>query len=181
MPTQPNYFILTGAMGGGKSTILRECRKQGVMTVDEPARHILAEQRGIAGEGVPDKDARLFTELLLSRSMFHFKQMQTYQGVVVFDRGVADNISYATLFELDPQVYRNAAQHYQYNTFVFHCPAWEDIYTTDEERKMTYQQAQQFGDDVIAVYRDLNYQIIDVPLVAPAERAQFILKTISQI
>ena len=48
---QDNYFILTGAMGAGKSTILKKLRKLGLPCIDEPARQILAEQRAISGLG----------------------------------------------------------------------------------------------------------------------------------
>jgi predicted ATPase len=42
-----NFFILTGAMGAGKSTVLKELRKLKLTCVDEPARQLLAEQRDI--------------------------------------------------------------------------------------------------------------------------------------
>lgn len=47
-----NYFILTGAMGSGKSTILAKLAEAGVHCVPEPTRAILAEQRLIAVLGV---------------------------------------------------------------------------------------------------------------------------------
>ncbi len=42
-----NYFILTGAMGGGKSTILARLAESSVYCVPEPARALLAEQRNL--------------------------------------------------------------------------------------------------------------------------------------
>jgi len=64
-----NYFILTGAMGAGKSTILDKFKKLNIKCIDEPARQILAEQRLIQGNGLPETNSNLFTELLLSRSI----------------------------------------------------------------------------------------------------------------
>lgn len=173
-----NYFILTGAMGAGKSTILKELRKLGLVCVDEPARQILAEQRAIGGDGVPEYDPKLFTELLLSRSIYQFHQMEDRQGPVLYDRGIPDNISYAKLFDLDLKPYINASHQYQYNRQVFFLPAWEAIYENDDERKMTFDQAKQFGEDVRNRYEDLDYSVITVPMSDPAARAEFIIQTI---
>lgn len=178
MSHKRNYFILTGAMGAGKSTILKELRKQGLVCIDEPARQILAEQRAIGGDGVPEHDPKLFTELLLSRSTYQFKQMRDRQGPVIYDRGIPDNISYAKLFDLDLKSYTKAADQYQYNKHVFFLPAWEKIYQNDDERKMTFEQARQFGEDVKKRYEDLGYSITDVPISEPAARAEFIIQAI---
>lgn len=176
-----NYFILTGAMGSGKSTILKELRKLGMFCIDEPARQILAEQRSIDGNGVPDRDPKLFTELLLSRSIYQFRQMENRQGLIIYDRGIPDNIGYAKLFELDLKPSVNAAHRYQYNKHVFFLPAWIDIYENDDERKMTFKQAKQFGDDVREIYEDLNYNVIEVPMETPNKRAEFIHTAIQQL
>jgi predicted ATPase len=65
---QRNFFIITGSPGSGKSTILRELKNIAVTVIDEPARQILAEQRSFGGNGVPENDPVLFTELMLSRA-----------------------------------------------------------------------------------------------------------------
>ena len=175
-----NYFILTGAMGAGKSTLLKGLRRFGVTCIDEPARQILAEQRGIIGDGVPDRDPKLFTNLLLSRSIYQFKQMENHKGSVIYDRGIPDNIGYALLFDLDKNSAINAANQYRYNKRIFFLPAWKEIYKTDDERKMSFDQALRFGDDIRKIYEDLNYEIIDVPMESPNKRAEFIQKAISR-
>ena len=123
-----NYFILTGAMGAGKSTILKQLRKRGTIAIDEPARQILAEQRSIDGDGVPEKDQKLFTDLLLSRSIFQFQQMQDHQDPVIFDRGIPDNIGYASLFNMSTQTAKAVSHQFRYNHLVFFAPGWKDIY-----------------------------------------------------
>lgn len=173
-----NYFILTGAMGAGKSTILKELRKLGLMCIDEPARQILEEQRFIEGSGIPEQDPKLFTDLLLSRSIYQFKQMENRHGPVIYDRGIPDNICYAKLFNLDLKPSVNSAQHYQYNKHIFFLPAWREIYENDDERKMTFSQSKMFGDDIKKAYEDLGYIIIEVPMLPPYERAKFIVNTI---
>ena len=175
-----NYFILTGAMGSGKSTILNELRKLNITCMDEPARQILAEQRCIEGDGVPDKNEKLFTDLLLSRSLYQYKQMQEYDGPVIFDRGIPDNLAYANLFELNSEITENAANQYRYHSDIFFLPAWQAIYDTDDERKMTFEQSAEFGLSLRKIYEQIGYNIVDVPLDSPVARAEFIVTKLQE-
>ena len=50
------YFLLTGAFGSGKSTLLEHLQSRGIQGIVEPARPILAEQRSIQGNGLPEAD-----------------------------------------------------------------------------------------------------------------------------
>lgn len=170
-----NYFILTGAMGAGKSTLLSELRQRGFLCIDEPARQILAEQRSINGAGVPERDSALFVNLMLSRSIHQYNTMGSQSGPVIYDRGIPDNLCYEQLFNLETVAGSNAAQSFRYNSTVFFLPAWEAIYENDDERKMRFEQAKQFGDAVKTIYQQLGYEILDVPMIAPPERAQFIV------
>ncbi len=170
-----HFYVLTGAPGSGKSTILHRLRNLGFAGLDEPARQILAEQRSFGGKGVPDRDAGLFTQLMLSRSIFEHRRMQQEKGPLFFDRGVPDMIAYADLYELEAGFARTASQLYRYNKLVFYVPAWVDIYRQDDERRMTYDQACRFGDSMGRVYQDLGYDLVEIPRDTPAKRADFIL------
>jgi len=172
-----NFFILTGAMGAGKSTILKEIKD--IICINEPARQILSEQRLIDGNGVPEKDSSLFTELLLSRSIYEYKQLLKTQEFIIFDRGIPDNIGYAELFKLDTTHYINAAKEFRFNKLVFFLPAWEEIYENDEERKMSFEDANQFGDNIKITYQNLGYDVVDVPFDTPTLRTNFILQKIN--
>lgn len=173
-----NYFVLTGAMGSGKSTTINELRKLGLMCIDEPARQILAEQRAIDGNGLPEKNQQLFTDLLLSRSIYQFKQMENRHGLVIYDRGIPDNIGYTKLFNLDAHSAVKASQKFQYNTNIFFLSAWKEIYQNDDERKITFNQSKAFGENIKKIYQDLGYHIIEVPMISAFARAQFIIDTI---
>src|SRR5689334_11141039 len=129
------FIVLTGAFGSGKSTILQYLRTLGFQGLAEAAGQILAEQSSIDGDGVPEKDPRLFVELMLSRMMGEYHRLQTPDAPVFFDRGIPDMLGYASLFGFDYTPGQNAARLYRYNPRVFFAPAWEQIYTTDEERK----------------------------------------------
>ena len=170
-----NFHILTGAPGGGKTTLLQELRQRGYRTVDEPARAVIAQQRAIDGCGISEKDPRLFTELMLSRMLFDYDAATQVTSPVIFDRGLADLVGYARLFGIDDTSTLNAARRYSFNTTVYVTPDWEEIYETDEERKMTFEQATAFGKIIRRVYTELSYTLIDLPVAAAATRAEWIV------
>lgn len=171
-------IIITGAMGSGKSTVLQLLKAKGFIVVAEPAREILAEQRSIEDEGVPEKDPKLFTQLLLSRAIYQYKEMQNTNDIVIFDRGIPDNIAYARLFKLNYEPASHATKLFRYHTNVFILPAWKEIYTTDDEHLMSFDASKKFGDDVCKIYKEHGYHLIEVPRVTPEERAQFIIKNL---
>jgi predicted ATPase len=173
-----NFYVLSGAMGAGKSAVLSRLTELGILCVPEPARQILAEQRSIKGMGVPEKSPDLFTMLMLSRSLHNYSAHCSETETVFFDRGIPDMIAYARLFRLDETPYANAAQEFRYNPNVFYFPAWESIYTTDSERKMSFEDASAFGSVVKSIYAECGYHPLDVPRLTVEERVQFILNCI---
>ena len=50
------FFLLTGAFGSGKSTLVQHLQLRSIRGIDEPARPILAQQRSIQGNGLPERD-----------------------------------------------------------------------------------------------------------------------------
>lgn len=173
-----NFFILTGAMGGGKSAILAKLAEAGVHCVPEPARAILAEQRMSAATGVPELNAEAFNALMLARAIHNYQEKQPLSDSIIFDRAIPDMIAYANLFQSDMTAYVNASQTFRYNPTVFYFAGWQEIYTNDEERKIDFAGAQAFGVDVKAIYERLGYRILKVPPRSIEERAQFILARI---
>ena len=172
------FYVLTGAPGTGKSAVLERLGLKGYDGVAEPARQILAEQRSFGGTGVPDSDPALFVELMLSRAVFERRRPRPANRPVFFDRGVPDLIAYALLYGLDDSSPRNAAHKYRYNPTVFFAPPWKDIYSTDDERKMTYGQAADFGERMRDAYGGLGYTLVELPRESPEIRARFVLDRI---
>ena len=177
--TRTNFYVLSGAMGGGKSIVLSRLSDLGIRCVPEPAREILAEQRRIHARGVPEKDPDLFSMLMLSRAIHSYQENSAREEPVVFDRGIPDMVAYASLFELDEMAYRNAAQEFRYHRTVFYFPPWEEIYTTDSERKVSFEDAKAFGVMVRSIYETFGYQMLEVPRFSVEERVQFIRERIA--
>jgi predicted ATPase len=165
-------------MGSGKSTLLREISKAGIRCIAEPAREILAEQRSIESDGVPEQNPERFCTLMLARSLQNYNQAMNASEVQVFDRGIPDMIAYAELFSIDSTSFYKASDQYRYNPRVFFFEGWEEIYTTDLERKMSFEGARLFGERVRVIYQQLGYQLVNVPFQSIEERTNFILERI---
>lgn len=55
-----SLLVITGPPGSGKTPIVRELVESGFTGVAEPAREVIADQRAVGGDGVYDKNPRLF-------------------------------------------------------------------------------------------------------------------------
>ncbi len=166
-------FILTGAPGSGKSTIL-DALDGGLRVMGEPAREVLAEQRAIDGDGTHDRDRSLFVELLLQRSVDKYQTALHEARPVLFDRGVPDCITYATLMDVDPAPSLEAALAHRYHPEVLILEPWEAIYSTDDERTMSFEQTHPFQDALVEAYTRTGYSLIVVPTGSIADRAAFV-------
>lgn len=173
-----SLVVITGAPGSGKSPILSELVARGFSGVPEPAREVIAEQRAKGVERIYDVDPRLFFELMLSRAVTDFRRMRTAPGPAFFDRGIPDLIGYAGLSEIDPSQAVQAATAHRYDDLVFVLPSWREIYTTDIDRRMTYEEAEAFGERVREIYVGLGYSVVDVPRDTVTARVRFILDTL---
>lgn len=176
-----NFFVITGAPGSGKSTILKQLRILGIKIVNEVAREIIDEQRIINGKGLYDQDKFLFVELMLSSLIIQYRNMIKENVPIIFDRAIPDNIGYASLFGVDVSTSINAAHNFRYNKSVFYTPPWEKIYTTDEDRKLSFEEAESFGEIIKNEYLELGYEIIEIPLDTPSNRAKFVINKIFDI
>jgi predicted ATPase len=172
MPTS-TLVVLTGAPGTGKTAILDRLGSD-IHRVPEPAREILAEQRATAGTATPESDATRFVDLLLRRSVEHHRAAGRTEGPVIFDRGIPDCVAYAVVLGVDPAPSIEAAERYRYRSEVLIVEPWEDIYTVDDERTMSFADTVAFHEAIREAYEAAGYALVDVPRGAIDERATFV-------
>ena len=86
-----------------------------------------------------------------------------------------DVIAYLDYFGTDyPSEFKKACEEYRYEK-IFVLPPWKEIYTGDNERYETYEQAVAIHDQLSRTYQRLGYSPIEVPEGSVAERTSFIL------
>jgi predicted ATPase len=166
-------FILTGAPGSGKTAILDGLRRE-FRCVDEPAREVLAEQRATGGRGTWDQDPSLFVRLLLERSIEKYEAARRSGETVLFDRGVPDCVVYAIRAGVDPSPSRAAVEAFRYRPNVLFLDPWTDIYETDEERIMSFEDTVSFSEALRDVYERSGYTLVRVPEASVDDRAAFV-------
>lgn len=176
---KPNFFVITGGPGVGKTTLLEQLQQRGYRCVPEVARDIIREQITQKGDALPWGNIPAYTSLMLSRSIDSYRENIPEEGFLFFDRGIPDTLAYAHLTHqaISPEL-QQAALNYQYNIQVFILPPWAEIYHTDTERKQTYQEAVDTYNIMYSTYESLGYTLTMVPKTSPEERTDFVLQQI---
>jgi predicted ATPase len=177
----PNLYVVTGGPGAGKTTVLDELQRRGFPCVPEVARQIIHEQVQTAGTALPWSDTARYAKLMLERSILSFREQSPASQITFCDRGIPDTLCYLRLIGDDDTDAVAASMACRYAHKVFLAPPWRAIYTTDTDRKQSFEQAVRTCDLMAKVYEECGYEIVQLPLVSPAERADFILGHVQKV
>lgn len=168
-------FAITGASGGGKSTLVAALAARGHPTVAEAGRQIVAEQLAVKGAALPWGDRVAFARLLFERSISAFDQAQA-GACVFFDRSFIEAIAYCAVIGMPvPDGWAGVAAARRFDTPVFVCPPWQDIFTTDRERRHDFDAACRDHATNVAAYEAAGYELIEIPRAPVADRVAFVL------
>ena len=110
----------------------------------------------------------------MQRSIEKYAMARTSGDTVIFDRGIPDCIVYAVRAGADPTPSLEAADAYRYQPHVLFLEPWSDIYTTDEERIMSFDDTVSFSGTLRDVYERSGYTLVVVPNGSVEDRAAFI-------
>jgi len=174
-------YILTGAPGSGKTSVLTELAAAGHAVVAEAATDVIAAEQSL-GSAEPWL-ARSFTEriaeLQRARQLAFFARPARLQ---FFDRSPVCTLALARYLGHPPGSQLSA----ELNRL-----ATEEIYATDvffirpigfieptAARRISYAESLEFELLHEAAYREFGFRLIDVPPAAPATRASQILSRI---
>lgn len=174
-------FVLTGASGGGKSTLLAALASRGFETQPEIGRALVEEQRAAGGTALPWTDAVAFRDLLFQRSLEAYDRHAAADKVVIFDRSFLEAIAYCHLIgETAPAFMRNEAEKRRFEDPVFVCPPWKEIFTQDAERRHDYDYACRDHDANVATYGEFGYRLVKLPKGSVPERVEILERTIAE-
>lgn len=74
----------------------------------------------------------------------------------------------------------SACETYRYNPRVLVAPPWKEIYSTDEERQQTFEDAVNVYQQMVQVYQRCGYELVELPRVSVTERGDFMLAQLNR-
>ena len=174
---KPNFFLLTGGPGVGKTTLIEHLRARGERCVEETHRRVIREQVATGGSAVPWLDQQAYGERTAREDIAIFDALADVKERVFFDRGVPDTggPGYAP-----PPWHAEALHTRRYNRRVFVPPPWRDIYAQDSERKQTFEDCLATHEAILRTYQALGYEPVILPLADVKTRADFVLAQTNQ-
>jgi predicted ATPase len=172
-------IVITGGPGTGKSTIIEELAMRNFTCMTEISREVTLNARSKGIEQLFLTNPLLFSELLLEGRVNQYLEAdKKNKDIIFFDRGIPDVHAYMNYISIDyPETYITQSNLYRYD-YIFLMPPWEEIYISDNERYENFEQALAIHNHLERTYKELNYNIIEVPKGNINERANFILNAI---
>lgn len=169
--------VLTGGPGAGKTTVLDVLRDSGYAIGEDSARSIIRERKAAGLSSRPEP--RAFAEQILEREIPTYRSAMS--SPVFLERGVVEVAGMLKgLGVLDEHAIAKLIATYPYD-HVFLFPPWEDIYQMDEERDHTFEHSIRVHGSTRNWYRQLGYDVIEVPVGEPNARAEFILERATSV
>ncbi len=176
MSKQTNWYVITGGPSSGKTTTVNLLKNRGYITTFEHARHYLDTQR-LMGRTIEDvrKQQREFQLGVLDMQIEQENQISP--DVLVFlDRAIPDALAYYRFLNLPEDEKLTAALltvSYK-KIFILDClPIMKDYARTEDAAAQ-----QKIHALLIEVYESLGFPIIQVPVLKPEERVDFILNNL---
>ena len=158
------FVVLSGCSGAGKSALLAELGRRGFPIYEEPGRQVVKEQLYIGGDAVPWGNVSEFVELTISRSIHHMVTAARRDRLSFFDRGIIDQVSGLEHLSLPIAAHLSeAVGRFRYHEKVFMMPPWPEIFSNDDERKHSFEDALSSYATLLRTYERFGYQIIFVP------------------
>jgi len=174
-------IVITGGPSSGKTTLLNHLETLGHPCLHEISREVIkeAQERGI--EQLFLTNPILFSELLLEGRLAQFRQATAQREPVLFyDRGLPDVTAYLDYVGTHyPDQFAETCRNHRYDT-VFLLPPWPEIYTQDNERYESFEQAQKIHSFLYDAYLGYGYTVHEVPRGPVDTRVTHILDTLAR-
>jgi len=171
MPT----YIITGAPGTGKTSLINELNTRGYIGLEEVPRKLLkdkvAEKMGIS----PFKNLKEFANLVFDKMFEQVRSIPDNDKIYFLDRGLPDVFAYLQNSNIPiPNKYYTQLKMCKFNKLVFVCTPWENIYINDPERPYPFDETVELHKQLVLIYEKLNFNIVELPKGSLPQRADFI-------
>ena len=170
-------IVITGGPGAGKTSLIDELCTKGYRTHAEYSRSLIQKAQSEGTLNYFLSHPQEFSEALFEGRKHQYHNIPTNLEVhdspyVFFDRGIHDIYAYLKAINQHSETWYQRMIEFQYD-LVFLLEPWPDIYTQDEHRKESFQEAERYFSEIHHVYRE-QHQVILVPKESIALRTAFI-------
>lgn len=174
-----NWYVITGAPSSGKTTLINRLRDLGYQTSSEVAREyieaLLNNHHGLSLSDIKKNILSLQRKILSIE--LHRERCFKAESLIIFDRGTPDSLAYLRMHQLDTKAIKKSCSHHRYKS-IFYChglPIEHDGIRTEDEAS-----AKKIGELIYNAYEELNYPIIELPVISIEARLQIILAHIEK-
>ncbi len=174
--TKTNWYVITGGPSSGKTTTVNLLKDRGYITTIEHARHYLDTQR-LKGKTVEEVRKNQIEFQMGVLNMQIEQENEISPEVLVFlDRAIPDALAYYRFLNLpeDEKLAKALLTVSYKKVFILDCLPLVKDYARNEDN------AAQKKIQVLLteVYESLHFPVIQVPVLPPEERVDFILKNL---
>jgi predicted ATPase len=131
--SREQFYVITGASGAGKSSLLNALGQRGYSVVPEAALSIVQEQETSGGALLPGTNLQAFMNEVVERNIRSYDAARSLPAPVFFDRGILECIGHMLLLNLDiDSAYIHASKARRYANPIFVAEPWPEIYVHDQ-------------------------------------------------
>lgn len=173
---QTNWYVITGAPSSGKTTLINRLSDMGYHTVPEVARNFIKLIANCTHQSLEEvRQDILQLQRKILTLMLERERHLPIDELIFFDRGTPDSIAYFRFHHLEDLHVVKASKHHRYKK-IFYCHGLPVV--QDEIRKEDDVTAKKIGELIYETYRDLDYELIELPAVTIEKRLEIILANI---
>jgi len=174
--SQANWYVITGGPSSGKTTTVNILKTRGYKTTIEHARHYIDTQR-VTGKTVKEirKNRVEFQHGILDMQIAQEQELAPAETVFL-DRAIPDAMAYYRFLNLpeDKKLQDALVKAAYKKVFILDpLPLERDYARTEDEAAQ-----KKIHTLLTDVYKSLGFPVIKVPVLAPEERVDFILKNL---
>ena len=163
-------IVITGGPCSGKTTLINELGKRGYEVVGEIARDVIKERNNFP---LSKEEFKIRQIIMAERQIAKEKELGTRkEKLVIFDRSLIDILAYCRYFDINhPKIIDNINLSKNYDfVFILDPPPFEK----DEVRIENEEDALIVHNLIYDIYKNLGYNIIQVPIMNIEKRINFI-------
>ena len=170
-------YVVTGGPGVGKSTVINILANRGYDVIPEMARETIEEEVGRDSDALPWKDLSKFQGIIAQKQLEN--ERRAVGDEIFLDRCLIDGHAYCQQGQVaTPEIILNEAKG-RYDKIFLLDPLPK--YETDSARKENAELQAIIHKATEDAYREFDYEIINVPVLDPEERVDFIIEQINNV